>query len=259
MCRKKKESHTRSDRSRSMMNFTPFNNTKSIMKALKTFQWIILVLVLAVAVVSCKDNDSLTTPEAAPAPTMGSQVDEYLTEAGLQSNSLSLVYETPIGPYTFKVYTETPIDVETLLEGIDGNDTSETIQSKINAKRTTLYPEEEIIVDVSGVAQQKEETPANVNAYLHIVRRVYWWNNSNRYNYHWISTMSCNSVALFFRVLSGSYRLYENSNGAWRYISTKYAGTTTAAAISGYDNVKGFMGVGRSRSNKADVVMYFFR
>lgn len=245
--------HTQSDRK------------ENTMKTCKTFQWVIFVLVLVVGgiVAGCKDSDSPTTPEVTPVPTTPVPADgeegTNLGEADFCSQSLSLLSEKQIGPYTFKVYADTRINAAALLEGITANDASETIQSKIDAKRIALAPQAEIVVDVAGVAQQKEPTPANVNAYLNIVRRTYWWNNYNGYNYYWMSTMSCNSATLFFRVISGSYAVYQYYDRAWRYDSTITAGTTKAAAISGYDNMKGFKGIGRSSSNRADIVMYFFR
>src|SRR4030043_456976 len=120
---------------------------------MRRITWIIvsLVLVVSLGLVGCEKGNSPTAPVV---PQIDGESEGF-------PSSLSLLHEASIGKNTFKVYAEKTIDAAALLEGVEANDSAETILSKVDAKRTALYPDEQILVNVNLANQTGRVDLAN--------------------------------------------------------------------------------------------------
>jgi len=181
-------------------------------------------------------------------------VSVCLAEESFSAQSLLLSNQTSIGNHTIKIYTQKPIDTSFLLENIDANDDSASIQAKIDSKRKLLYPDEEIAVEISNDSVQTDRAPVT----MVLVKSIYWWNNVNGQGKYWYATYDSNVAVIVVTVLSGSYELKYYNNPGWK-LWNSYATTTHANSSFGSYRRRGFLGTGLSSYNKADIVMYFFK
>jgi hypothetical protein len=185
-------------------------------------------------------------------------------EEGFHSKSLPFSSEATIGAYNIKFHSKKLIDINKLLENINGNDTSLNIQLKIDAKRLSLYPKEEMAIEISDnqVSPKKIGPMEPAATTMGLKNQIYWWNHSNIKGEKWSALYGSNVATLFFNVSAGTYKIDDYNNNLWSTINTIGIGKTYvkwAHWLAGDYSLKGFRGQALSTTNKADIIMLFFQ
>lgn len=147
------------------------------------------------------------------------------------------------------------VDLDSLLKGVGEGDTMQLVSKKVDRIRKKKYPNEEIRLEVENIALQTENC-----GYIDLKMQIEWWNNVNKKGYGWkAKNVKCGASCIFVKVLKGRYKHYVQERDGWLLDTITKAGegwTTYFYGAQGYD---GYRGVGLDDSNKADIVMYFFR
>ena len=175
-------------------------------------------------------------------------------QEGFMAENLSLIDEVFLDTCSVEIYAEGWVDTKALMAGIEAGDDEETINQKFNANREKFYPEQEVVCIITNAANEFA-----ASAYLSLYKSIYWWNNTNAYNHYWYWVASVNVATVSVNVLNGGYYVYQYVDTGWKYKDFITSGHTWCGYVTGNVTSKGFAGIGGYSSNKAHVVMYFFK
>jgi hypothetical protein len=155
------------------------------------------------------------------------------------------------------IHARKPLDIDGMLEDIkyDGSETMDSVEQKIEAKRTSLFPNEEIIL---AVTDEKTPDRAAIAAGITRIKIIAWWNNVNSKGSYWYAYYTSQAADLFIYVISGSYSVYYNVGGTYTPLFVLLAGQGGEWSTYGTSKTRGYKGTGKSSSNKADIVMNFY-
>lgn len=156
------------------------------------------------------------------------------------------------------IHARRSIDIYRMVEGIkyDGSETMNSVKQKIDAKRTNLFPNEEIIV---ALTDEKSLSNFNIGgSVITNIKQIMWWNNSNPAGHYWYAYYISQAADLFTYVKNGSYTVYEDLNGRYTKLFTLAAGHDGTWSTWGGSMRRGYKGTANNSSNKADIVMNFY-
>ncbi len=156
------------------------------------------------------------------------------------------------------IHARRSIDIYRMVEGIkyDGSETMNSVKQKIDAKRTNLFPNEEIIV---ALTDEKSLSNFNIGgSVITNIKQIMWWNNSNPAGHYWYAYYISQAADLFTYVKNGSYTVYEDLNGRYTKLFTLAAGHDGTWLTWGGSMRRGYKGTANNSSNKADIVMNFY-
>jgi hypothetical protein len=142
-----------------------------------------------------------------------------------------------------------------LLNGINENDSVEDASQKIDRIRTKLYPNSEMRVEIKPL-----KTGDQAVATINLEKKIVWYNTVTNAGNYWVAANILSGAACcVVKVTKGKYsHYYEMPDRTWKFGGATLAGGVWTATTYGSDLYRGFKGIGRYASNKADIVMYFY-
>jgi len=153
------------------------------------------------------------------------------------------------------LYSTESIDLSLLLTHVENEVDMEIVKQKIDNKRSKLFPDAEIIL---AVVPPEGETEKLAASGIQLIKAIYWWNNENCYGCYWYAYYNCHAADMFTQISAGVYYINRNVNGSWVHYYTLQPGQAASIADYGGYGVKGFLGMGATGYNMANVVMYFY-
>ncbi len=181
-----------------------------------------------------------------------------LEREGLGSSNKQLAGSSfQAGHVAFTLFAGPRVDVASLIQDVDleHGASAQAISDLVNARRKSLYPNEEIILTVTP----RRSAESHVTGESSLVKAIFWWNNTNCSTCYWWAQYTSATATAFTDDVQGSYLFYDlvgSSGYVLRY--TINDGGAASRATYGKRTLRGFKGAANGVDSQADVVLYFF-